>query len=481
MRRSLVAVTSVALAVSLGSTAPASADQTTQITPSGEVQVGRPVAGDPGIDPVTALAVATRVKAGKAKKGDPSLTLALRDLSLVQGRLQGRASTEAARLTARPDLSGKRKKCNDKLCLHWSSNSSSANYATAAWAKKSFEQMKKVWKFETKKMDYRRPPKDFGEGGNRKFDVYLENLGSRGLYGYCSTERYADNTGRHATSYCVLDNNFSQAEFPTNTPLGNLKVTAAHEFFHAVQFAYNFRQASWLMESTATWMEERYADRVNDNRNYLPWSQLAVPTHPITKSKSPNHYGNWVYWEYFTQRKGNKTIKTLWKRAERKSGYKAMKQTLGGKKFRKNFAKYASVTTRPDIGWSEGSAGKYPVAKRTAVTLTEGSNTWSMARKLKRTTLAHAQVSPHGTLSARGWKLRIKLNMWKGKKGATALVRTVKTNGKSSTDYVKINRKGRGKSVSGFRAGKVATVIITIAHAGSGKAKTGKLMVKAFR
>jgi hypothetical protein len=35
-----------------------------------------------------------------------------------------------------------------------------------------------------------------------------------------------------------------------------LKVTAAHEFFHAVQFAYDIGEDGWLMESTATWMEE---------------------------------------------------------------------------------------------------------------------------------------------------------------------------------------------------------------------------------
>ena len=35
------------------------------------------------------------------------------------------------------------------------------------------------------------------------------------------------------------------------------------------------------MESTATWMEERIATTVNDNRQYLPLSQIYAPYLPL--------------------------------------------------------------------------------------------------------------------------------------------------------------------------------------------------------
>ena len=41
----------------------------------------------------------------------------------------------------------------------------------------------------------------------------------------------------------MLDNDYAPAQFPSGTsPQNNLTVTAAHEFFHAVQYAYDFRR-----------------------------------------------------------------------------------------------------------------------------------------------------------------------------------------------------------------------------------------------
>jgi hypothetical protein len=47
----------------------------------------------------------------------------------------------------------------------------------------------------------------------------------------------------------VLDDDYSTSQFP-DPPLVSLDVTAAHEFFHAVQFAYDYFEDSWLMEGT---------------------------------------------------------------------------------------------------------------------------------------------------------------------------------------------------------------------------------------
>ena len=61
------------------------------------------------------------------------------------------------------------------------------------------------------------------------------------------------------------------------------------------------------MESTATWMEERIATAVNDNRQYLPVSQIYAPNIPLDAFSRTNgfQYGNWVFWEYLTARYGN--------------------------------------------------------------------------------------------------------------------------------------------------------------------------------
>ena len=136
--------------------------------------------------------------------------------------------------------------------------------------------MKKTWAREVGQLGYRRPVKDGNRGGNDKFDVYLKDLGAKGYYGYCAKERLKPGTRWMASGYCVLDNNFSRAEFGAK-PVESLKVTAAHEFFHAIQYAYDYAEDGWIMEATATWMEERVADDVNDNRQYLPHGQVAQP------------------------------------------------------------------------------------------------------------------------------------------------------------------------------------------------------------
>ena len=59
---------------------------------------------------------------------------------------------------------------------------------------------------------YRAPLKDAGQGGNRKRDVYLRNIGSQGLYGYCTSDRRA---GSEVPAYCALDNDFSR---PSSRP-----------------------------------------------------------------------------------------------------------------------------------------------------------------------------------------------------------------------------------------------------------------------
>ena len=35
-------------------------------------------------------------------------------------------------------------------------------------------------------------------------------------------------------------------------PLDNMRVTAAHEYFHAVQYAYDGWDDTWIYETTAT-------------------------------------------------------------------------------------------------------------------------------------------------------------------------------------------------------------------------------------
>ena len=59
----------------------------------------------------------------------------------------------------------------------------------------------------------------------------------------------------------------------------SLRVTAAHEFFHAIQFAYDVNEDIWFMEGTATWVEDEVYDSINDNYQFLAVQPDPVPAH----------------------------------------------------------------------------------------------------------------------------------------------------------------------------------------------------------
>ena len=47
---------------------------------------------------------------------------------------------------------------------------------------------------------------------------------------------------------------------PPNSPIENLQFTAAHQFFHAIQFGYDAYEDAWFMEGTAAWIEDEVYD-----------------------------------------------------------------------------------------------------------------------------------------------------------------------------------------------------------------------------
>ena len=165
-------------------------------------------------------------------------------------------------------------------------------------------------------MGHRWPVKDGVRGGNNKFDVYLKDVGANGLFGDRAPERTTAASKWVASGYCVLDDDFARSQF-AQQPILSLKATAAHEFFHAIQFAYDYAEEGWFMEATSTWMEERVFDGVNDNRRYLRFGQLGVPGRPLDVFQNAGgaQYGNWGFFEYLSGHFGTQIVRTAWRQA----------------------------------------------------------------------------------------------------------------------------------------------------------------------
>lgn len=124
-----------------------------------------------------------------------------------------------------------------------------------------------AWDLQIDQMGYLPPPSD----GDGAYDIYIKNLARQGAYGYTYPIAYPETI---TPSYMEIDNNFTDAIYRTRG-LDGLRVTAAHEFFHAVQFAYYADYgAAWWQELTATWMEDVAYPAVDDFYQYMRCSSI---------------------------------------------------------------------------------------------------------------------------------------------------------------------------------------------------------------
>lgn len=440
------------------------------------------------------LATARRVLAGNALRRDPSATLALRDLWLKRSQLRGNERRIADALLARPtdgvaDDQGfgytvpeAAPLCNTRLCLHYVPTGPDAP-PSADWPAQNLAVMDSVWSTIIDSMDYRAPLTDGAKGGSPLFDVYLKDLGGD-IYGFCAGE---DRVKKHTGSgYCVLDNDFAAAQFPNGTPTDNLVVTAAHEFFHAVQYAYDYAEDPWMMESTATWMEERIATAVNDNRQYFPWSQLLAPYIPLDAfSRSAGYqYGNWTFWEYLSTKYGTTIVKNAWQQAGslRSDGGKysltALQKVLkrkGG--LTKVYAKYAAGNLTPAANYPEGA--EYPQPKvHGAKVLSKSRRTKRYATRINHLASASYVFGPGKGLSGRKWKLALRVTGPVKATSPAAVVVVHLVNGKRQVKLVKIDRRGAGGIMANFDKRKVAAVSVTLVN-GSTRFRCNKNTVLA--
>ncbi|MEA2499646.1 MAG: hypothetical protein QOH26_2051 [Actinomycetota bacterium] len=337
-------------------------------------------------------------------------TLLLRDLAVRVEQLGPAQQRTARRVLARPTDgsnpfpsadygSAKAKhKCSRSfaLCFFWAAKGrhapnpkdSNPSNNVPDWVDKTIKEFEKVWRGEVITQGYRPPKRDKRSrhhGPNGYTDIYLSDLGDEQVYGYCTTDdphaAYLE-TDRYpysdVSAYCVVDEDFSRTQFPDKDPVTNLRVTAAHEFFHAIQFAYDFYEDAWFMEGTAVAMEDQIYDGANDNYQYLPASPLVQPEVPIDRSSNDfstdaflNRYGAWVFWRFLTEyltdggARDPKVIREVWEYADgSRHGQKnlySLKAAVAvandhATDFQDLFADFGAFDYIADLFYEEGSA-----------------------------------------------------------------------------------------------------------------------------
>ena len=198
-------------------------------------------------------------------------TSAIRGLTANWDRLPPAAKEAFAFLQQRPILSHSILSSGGHFKIHYNTTGTHAVAPTDAdangvpdYVDETARVFEAIWDLEINQLGYH-PPMSDGDG---VYDIYIKNLAIQSAYGFTYPIVYTELT---TPSYMEIDNNFTDNIYPQNSRgFNGLRVTAAHEFFHAIQFGYyaDFG-AAWWQELTATWMEDVAYPNVNDFYQYM--------------------------------------------------------------------------------------------------------------------------------------------------------------------------------------------------------------------
>jgi len=99
---------------------------------------------------------------------------------------------------------------------------------------------------------------------DQKYDIYIKDMG-QGYYGvnYLDIDSLGNNTG---STYIFIDNEYEENEYYT-TGIEAMKITVAHEYFHAIQRSYRTQfnsETLYLYEMSSTWIEDVIYPDIDD-------------------------------------------------------------------------------------------------------------------------------------------------------------------------------------------------------------------------
>ena len=164
------------------------------------------------------------------------------------------------------------------------------------WIVSVGESAEAAWTRESE-LGFPAPPADDGDGaergGDARYDIYVCDLASHDLGELAAT--VADPPGS-GFSYIVVDNDYAAAEVAPLTTAGaaQLRVTVAHELFHAIQIGEGRgRLPEWLAEASAVWMEGIVAPPDVDREIYRVALGGTGTEQPFWRTGNLHEYGAW--------------------------------------------------------------------------------------------------------------------------------------------------------------------------------------------
>jgi hypothetical protein len=466
---------------------------------------GRLTAAEYALERARSLFSLTSVRARYglvARPGPHDATLILRDLLARLHELSPAEQIVARRIVARPtdpsDPFGNRYSvdeappyCTTNVCVHYVTSSGDAPLPTDVnadgvpdWIESTGAELEVIWAKEVVEYGFRPPKSDLtstNHGPDERIDIYIADVGSDRLYGYCTSDD--PNLGPlypfgDVSAYCVLDNDYAPSQFPVGAAgLQALQVTAAHEFFHAVQSAYDFFDDLVLLEGTAVWMEDEVYDDINDNYQYLKASALARPDVPFdlaltnfSNDLAGFQYGAFVFFRFLTERlEGPEVIRRTWELADASPtgpdlySLEAVDAALQehAASFRGAFADFGTANAFPAASYEEGADYPTPPLLR-QVTLTAAKRSARGSAQLDHLTSSYVSFRP-GTGVRPNARLRIVLNLPQSLRGSEATLVRVARNGTRTVTPLDLN--GAGDVTRTIPFGKTRSVVLVLTNA----------------
>jgi len=402
-------------------------------------------------------------------------TVALRDLAARLPDLHGSDRERARRMLLRP-VPGQEQYgetaytvaehdpplCSVHFCIHWVDSTADAPPLVSTlgdgvpdYIRTMDAVFEHVYQVENVQLGWRPPKPDGTKGGDlNKVDVYVQDVGARGLFGYAAAD--LGQHGHSQTAYLVMDNDYKDAQFPRySSYLEPMRVTAAHEYNHAIQFGYDFFQDTWFLEATAVWMEDRVYDGVNDYLSYVDrWSRM--PGVPLTRFDAVHEtdplnmkvYGDAVWNRWLDLHFGQQLIRSAWERSDGTSppsfapgAYDAALRARGSSFF-DAFTSFAAATAewRSSAGpFGDRDGNRWPDMGRGSTRLAPGAGGVSGR-------LDHASYQLFDVTPTHDRRIKLVASLPEGTAGAVALVGRVgsATSGQVQVALTRLPHGGAG-------------------------------------
>lgn len=235
-----------------------------------------------------------------------------------------------------------------------------------------------VWSSFVNEMGYSPPP---FETGNSKYNIVLTEFGG-GLYGQTVPDVNPINPGENPprySSYIEIDNDFI-AVYPSSRGLPGLRVTAAHEFHHAIQLgSYGYREADrYFYEITSTWMEDVLYNDINDYYQYIKYSNnqprghFAQPNSSFILIDGLIEYSRAIWGKFVEEKYSASVIRRAWEGMRSFNSIKSLDNALieVNSTLRIAFVEFAKwnyfTANRSQSGKYYSEASSYPLIKERA-------------------------------------------------------------------------------------------------------------------